>query len=272
VRLGTARLALALTLALGGAAWWDGSQRRPLGPAAGTSLAGLPRGVATDDRQLTVLQYNIHRGAPAAGEENLAATAACLRDAEIAGLNEVAGADWLGDDPDQAQALGEALGLSWLFVPSERRWWHPHFGNGLLSALPAESWHRVPLRQAESRSYRSRLEATLDWHGQSVIVLVTHLDSGPDRDRQLADLARRFAELPAPKILAGDLNAGPEHPVIAGWRADATLAVTSGEAAGAPPGGVDWIVAQGFQLVEAWRCDDGASDHPAVGALLERRF
>ncbi len=165
MRLGATRLALVLTLGLAGAAWWDGSQRRPLGPAAGTSLAGLPRGVAAGDRELTVLQYNIHRGAPAEGPENLAATAACLRDAELAGLNEVDGADWLDGEPDQAQALGERLGLAWLYVPSERRWWHAHFGNGLLSALPAESWHRVPLPQRESRSFRSRLETTLDWHG-----------------------------------------------------------------------------------------------------------
>jgi len=272
VRLGAARLALVLTVALAGAAWWDGSQRRPLGPAAGTSLAGLPRGVAAGDRELTVLQYNIHRGAPAEGPENLAATAACLRDAELAGLNEVDGADWLDGEPDQAQALGERLGLAWLYVPSERRWWHAHFGNGLLSALPAESWHRVPLPQRESRSFRSRLETTLDWHGIDLTLVVTHLDSGPDRDRQLEELAARFATLPAPKILLGDLNARPDHPVIAAWRADPALVVTSGETTGEAPAGVDWIVAEGFHLTAAWRCDQGASDHPAVGARLERRF
>lgn len=272
MRRGGVRVVLVLAVALAAVVAWDGSQRHPLEPGAGTTLAGLPRGVAAGDRELTVLQFNIHRGAPAEGEENLAGTAACLEGAEIAGLNEVAGADWLGGSPDQAQALGERLGLAWLFVPSERRWWRAHFGNGLLSALPAEAWTRTPLPRFESRSYRSRLEARLDWHGADLALVVTHLDSGPDRDRQLDELAVYFATLPAPKILIGDLNAGPDHPVIAAWRADPALLVTSGEAPGTPPGGVDWIVAAGFALTAAWRCDQGASDHPAVGARLERRF
>ncbi len=273
MRLTRTRLGLlCVVVALGGAAWWDGSQRRPLEGESGNSLAGLPRGLATDDGQLTVLQYNIHHGAPAEGAADLTQTAGCLRGAELAGLNEVAGADWLSGEPDQAEQLGEEMSLAWLFVPSERRWWQEHFGNGLLSALPAKDWHRVPLPHSESKSYRSRLEATLDWQGVAVRVVVTHLDAGPDRDLQLDELAARFAQLPAPKILVGDLNAGPAHPVIAAWRADPSLTVTSGEEPGGTPGGVDWIVAQGFSLARAWRCDQGASDHPAVGALLERRF
>lgn len=272
MRLGRVRLLLVLAVALGGgAAWWDGSQRRPLEPAAGTALAGQPPGLAADDAELTVVQFNIHRGAPAEGEGDLARTQLCLAGAELAGLNEVAGAGWLGE-PDQAEALGRDLGLAWLFVPSERRWWHPHFGNGLLSALPVAEWRRVPLPHASSRSFRSRLEARLDWAGRPVTLLVTHLDSGPDRDLQLAELAARFAALPAPKILAGDLNAGPHHAVLEAWLADPALVVTSGEAPGETPSGVDWIVAEGFDLAAAWRCDEGASDHWAVGARLLPRF
>jgi endonuclease/exonuclease/phosphatase family metal-dependent hydrolase len=272
MRRAGARLALVLAVALAGAAAWDGSQRRPLEGESGSSLSGLPRGRAPGAESLTVVQFNIHRGAPAEGESDLDRTDDCLEGADLAGLNEVAGADWLSGAPDQAEALGESLGLAWLFVPSERRWWQAHFGNGLLSALPARDWQRVPLPHEKAKSYRTRLEATLDWLGQPVTVVVTHLDAGPDRDLQLAELATRFAALPAPKILLGDLNTRPDNPVIAAWLADPALAVTSGQDPGASPGGVDWIVTQGFEVARAWRCDNGASDHPAVGAELRRRF
>lgn len=257
------RLAAALVLAaVIGGGLLDGNRRAPLPPAAGQELKGQAPGLAADDRTLTVVQFNIHRGAPAEGPEDLAATALCLEGAELAGLNEVGGAA-------QAAELGRRLSLAHLYLPSEERWWHPHFGNGLLSALPAAGWQRWPLPGPGGPGYRTRGVVRLPWQGAMVTVLVTHLTRGPDRRLQLDLLAAHFAALPAPKILLGDLNSGPDDPVLAAWRADPDLVVTSGEGSGGVPGGVDWIVAEGFRLVDSWRCDRGASDHPAVGAVLE---
>ena len=78
MRRAGARLALVLAVALAGAAAWDGSQRRPLEGESGSSLSGLPRGRAPGAESLTVVQFNIHRGAPAEGESNLDRTDDCL--------------------------------------------------------------------------------------------------------------------------------------------------------------------------------------------------
>ncbi len=260
---------LALVAALGLAAvgaWWDGSQRRPADPAAGALLEAP--GLQPDDRELTVVQFNIRRGRSPDGVLDLTRTAGCLRGAELVGLNEVGGEDWF-DSRTQAQSLGEMLELAWLFGPSEVRWWQEHFGNGLLTALPLTEWKLVPLPWEASKSRRSRLEGLLNWNGQPVRVIVTHLDSGPDRALQLAELAERFAALPAPKILLGDLNTHNGDAILTAWQQDPDLVVTSGAE---PAEGVDWIVAEGFALLESWRCEQGASDHPAVGARLEARF
>jgi len=45
----------------------------------------------------------------------------------------------------QAQVLGEKLNMQWLFAPSENRWWHESFGNGVLSSASVRDWRRVPL-------------------------------------------------------------------------------------------------------------------------------
>lgn len=252
---------LLLAAAAGGGVYWDGSRRLPLPPAAGDSLAGEAPGLPPDARRLAVVQFNIHRGRGDRDVTDLAATAECLEGAAVAGLNEVAGGGLWDGEPDQAAQLGERLGLAYLFLPSEERWWQPHFGNGLLSALPAEGWQRWPLPGPDGPGYRTRGVVRLPWQDRTVTVLVTHLTRGADRRMQLERLAAHFEALPAPKILLGDLNSRAEDPIVAGWRADPALIVT-GE-------GVDWIVAEGFSLIESWRCDRGASDHPAVGALLE---
>ena len=210
LRRRSGRLAAALVLAVvAGGVYGHGSSRAPLPPAAGQSLDGAAPRPTPADGALTVLQFNIHRGRPAEGGEDLAATAACLEGAEVAGLNEVDG----GGEADQAALLGARLSLGHLFLPSEERWWRPHFGNGLLSALPSEGWQRWPLPGPSGPGYRTRGVVRLDWEGRIVTLLVTHVTRGPDRALQLALVADHFAALPAPKDdLATTLSASYQSP------------------------------------------------------------
>lgn len=266
MRLKTGRLVLILLATFGaGVLVLDGSQRRPVSPSGGADLVGDAPGLAAEDRDLNVVQFNIDRGKGRDGETDLLRTASCLERAEIAGLNEVSGAD-------QARELAESLGQAWIFAPSEQRWWREHFGNAVLSDLPATSWKNEPLPYRTSKSRRGLATVTFDWRGKPVTLMVTHLDNGPDRDLQFALVAERFAAVPAPKILLADLNAGADHPIIAGWRNDPALVATTGPIDAAAPIDIDWIVAAGFTLAEQWRCELGASDHPAVGARLEASF
>jgi endonuclease/exonuclease/phosphatase family metal-dependent hydrolase len=266
VRLKTGHLVLFFLAALGaGVLVLDGSQRRAVPPSSGSALLGEADGLPAGDRELEVVQFNIDRGqAVADGETDLALIAACLERAELAGLNEVGGAE-------QARTLGQDLKQAWLFGPSELRWWSESFGNAVLSDLPASSWRNEPLPRERPRAGRGLLTVTFDWQGVTLTLLVTHIENGHDRDLQLAFLAERFAATAAPKILLGDLNAGAAHPVVAAWLADPELVATTGPLEGTAPD-IDWIVAEGFALKEHWRCNRGASDHPAVGARLEARF
>jgi endonuclease/exonuclease/phosphatase family metal-dependent hydrolase len=243
----------------------DGSQRRAVPASSGTALTGEAPGLGAEDRDLNVVQFNIDRGEGRDGETDLQRTAACLETAELAGLNEVGGAD-------QAHELADRLGQAWLFGPSELRWWREHFGNAVLSDLPATSWKNEPLPFRTAKARRGLVTVTFDWRGRSVTLLVTHIDNGEDRDLQLAFLAERFAAVPAPKILLGDLNAHADHPIVAAWRADPALVATTGPVESEAPIDIDWIVASGFTIAEQWRCEIGASDHPAVGARLEASF
>jgi endonuclease/exonuclease/phosphatase family metal-dependent hydrolase len=158
-----------------------------------------------------------------------------------------------------------------MFGASELRWWREHFGNAVLSALPAKSWSNEPLPHQAADARRGLITVTFAWRDAILTLLVTHIDNGPDREQQLAFVAERFAATPAPKILLADLNVSGDHPLIAGWKADPTLVATTGPQ-GKKESAIDWIVAEGFVLKEHWRCNEGASDHPAVGARLEARF
>jgi endonuclease/exonuclease/phosphatase family metal-dependent hydrolase len=266
VRLKTSHLVLYVLAAFGAAVLvLDGSQRRPVPASSGSALNGEAAGLAAEDSDIEVVQFNIHNGEGPDGETDLSRTASCLERAELIALNEVGGAD-------QAALLADDLDQAWVFGPSELRWWHEHFGNAVLSDLPARSWKSEPLPHQSAKARRSLISVTFEWRGATLTLLATHIDNGPDRDAQLAFLAERFAATKAPKILLGDLNAGASHPVVAAWRIDPALVTTTGPLEGSAPPDIDWIVAEGFVLKEHWRCNEGASDHPAVGARLEARF
>lgn len=271
-RKGRVVVAIVVATALAAGVYAAGALRQPTGPAAGlgpdrpappgaAAAAGLSEG--DEPGLLRVASFNIRRGRGRDGRVDLDRTLACLGGFDVIGLNEIDGGWPFGIARDQTRVLGERLGMAALFAPTERRFWHPHFGNGLLSRLPVLSWTRIPLAQHDAISRRNMLLVRLAAGDHVLSVMITHADSGPDRDRQLEALAAAFATLPAPALLLGDLNAGPDHPVLAALTAEAGLAAGNGSL---PPrdDGIDWILARGLQPVRAGSCDVGASDHPRV--------
>src|SRR5258705_4338663 len=105
----------------------------PTGPAAGTVISGSTVR-STTRPTLRVATFNIHSGKNVAGQFSLDKTTAVLKGFDLIALNEVRGKS-VFNDVDQAQVLGEKLNMQWLFAPTENRWWHEHFGNGVLSAV-----------------------------------------------------------------------------------------------------------------------------------------
>ena len=161
------------------------------------------------------------------------------------------------------------LGLAWLFAPTERRWWHEHFGNGVVTDLSVTYWQRIPLSGATQQTYRNAVMVVVRYRTQPVNVLVTHLDRGADRERQLQLVTDLFLSLPAPSILMGDLNSTAEELKLKGLFETRQLADGVGEVLKDPPHTrIDWILTRGFRTLDAGFCNNRGSDHPSVWAEL----
>jgi endonuclease/exonuclease/phosphatase family metal-dependent hydrolase len=126
-------------------------------------------------------------------------------------LQEVHGRT-LTESHDQAQLLGEKLGMPWLYAPSERQWWHDAFGNGLITSLPVASWQRFPLSGTAATNNRSLLLVHMPLGGRMVHVLITHLPTTNDRESELRAVSALFFSLAEPALLIGDLNTRPGNP------------------------------------------------------------
>jgi len=250
---------------------WQGAVRRQTPPAHGNSLLGVSdsQKPPTGD-VLHCATFNIAGGvSPDDNRLDLNRTAKYLRGFDLIGLEEVHD-DGIFDRRDQAQLLGELLHLSWLYAPSEDRWWRPCFGNAVLADLPVTHWDRWPLSMQLAATNRSLLELTADWRGRPLSILITHVDRHIDHDMELGAVLAAFRDAPAPAILLADLNTIPADKQLAALRADPTVTDCLGQFVGdkIPDSNVDWIFARGLKCTGAGFTDNDASDHKLVWADL----
>jgi endonuclease/exonuclease/phosphatase family metal-dependent hydrolase len=184
-------------------------------------------------------------------------TAAKSIDADVLGLQEVDRCQERSGSSDQTALVAEALGARWhRFVPAlhgtpgQRVTWTaatvddgalaagPTYGVGMVSRLPVRSWRvlRFPpapiglplLVPAAPRPRlmlipdepRLALAAVVERPGGGLMTVVTaHLSFVPGWNvRQLRRIVRGVADLPAPRLLVGDLNLVGDLPRLAtGW-------------------------------------------------------
>jgi endonuclease/exonuclease/phosphatase family metal-dependent hydrolase len=250
---------------------WQGLVRRPTPEAFGLGLHPVASPVAANTgATLRVATFNIAGGvSPADDRLDLDRTAKYLKGFDLIGLEEVHGVS-IFDWRDQAQILGEALHLPWLFAPSERRWWHDSFGNGTLCDLSVDAWQRLPLSTSLSASNRSLLRFQAQWNNVKITVLVTHLDRHDDHDIELGAVLASFDDSPRPTLLLGDLNTDTLDPQLATLRHDPTVTDVIDQTMGAklPASNVDWIFARGLRCVGGGLSDNDASDHKLAWAEL----
>ncbi len=188
---------------------------------------------------------------------------------DFVGLMEVRGAS-LGERRTQAQLLGEQAGLSWLYLPSERRWWHDDFGNAALSRFPVTQWERIQISPTGGGSNRNMALITFEVGGRTVRAVVTHLARHDENAPQLSAVIGMFRALEVPAVLLGDLNISDDNPQIRELQktpgvVDAVSTLPAQERAGH----VDWIFLRGLRCVKAGREDKAVSDHPFYWADVE---
>lgn len=257
--------ALAVVIA---AVAWHGADRQPADATAEVVLRGDTTPAAVGVRTIRIGTFNIHGGKGPETGLDLGATAGVLkaRDLDFVGLNEVKG----GFGSDQAEELGGRLGMASLFAGTERRWWHDHFGNGALTRQPIRSVLRVALPGTQPKRFRNAILTTFEADGTPVRVLVTHIDTEVDRDRQLAAVFELFRALEEPAVLMGDLNSTAEHPPVAALLAEPGVvdAVAAKLGVSSQAHRIDHLIVRGLEVIDAGVVETPASDHPHVWAEL----
>lgn len=249
---------------------YQGSLRQPMGPAAGAWLHAPRSSSPREGDTLRIGTFNMHGAKGTDGVRNLERIAETVRGLDFVGLNEVHGALPFQDE-DQAAALGQSLGLAWLYAPTEQRWWCDQFGNGLLSNLAVSSWQRIPLAREHGKSFRNAVLVRAEHCGRPVNLLVTHIDRSDDRERaeQLRTVGEMFLALAAPAILMGDMNTDATEPALRKLLETPGVQDPLRDRLGdAAPRRIDWILVRGLDTVDAGMVTNGASDHPHVWAEL----
>lgn len=250
-------------LLLAGIVIGSGADRTPADATVPVAWRG-PAPVASESDVLQIATFNIHGGRGADGQLDLGRTAKQLGAFDVAWLQEVHGGGWTGGI-DQAKELGQRLQIASAFLPTERRWWTDHFGNGLLTRLPVELVQRCPLPGTRGKAFRQAVLTEVMLQKQRVRILGVHVDRQEDRIRQLEKVTRIFLALNPPAILLGDLNTQSDDPALKALLAAPDVIDPLSDVAEAR-GHIDWIFARGLECRKIEYVTGEASDHPAIRA------
>ncbi|MGD0837501.1 MAG: endonuclease/exonuclease/phosphatase family protein [Polyangia bacterium] len=178
-------------------------------------------------KRLRCLTLNLW-GAEAPLDRRMQVVVAALRalNPDVVALQEVREA--LPRLPNQAQAIGEALGLSHVFSPAT-----PvedgQEGLAILSTGPIIEQRTLALPHAQPKERRILLSARVSLGQGSLWVHTTHLNyrlaHGKEREDQVKAIEASLVQLGGerPQILMGDFNARPESDEIRWLRGQVTL-------------------------------------------------
>ncbi|HEY2589580.1 MAG TPA: endonuclease/exonuclease/phosphatase family protein [Tepidisphaeraceae bacterium] len=239
-----------------------GNMRVSTGPASGEGCLGTLPTLSPDKATFRIGTLNMHGGVGEDDVYNLRRTIEAIRDTDFCALNEVRGR-LTGDPRNQAQELAEATNHAWLYLPSERRFWHDDFGNGLITRLPVEEWVRTPLpTEPQHGGLRNATVVRVAFGSQIVQFLLTHIDRSRDQSNQLRMITRLYDSLAEPSVLLGDLNADSNNPDVRALLARPGVHDCIAEATGNARDRIDWILARGLKARGGGIIKNGASDHP----------
>lgn len=202
------------------------------------AVAAKPADARAAGFPLRVMTYNIHCGFDPRGHLGIEALARAIeaQDADAVALQEVSRGWVINGSIDLLALLAERLGMAYVFAPTA----DPLWGNAVLSRLPITGVTRRELPSDGLPLRRGFVAVRVDTgDGRPLEVIATHFHHrrDPHAARIRAAQARALVEFwdGRPRtVLAGDLNAEPDHPEMATLRA-AGLA-DAYELAGTAPG------------------------------------
>src|ERR1700722_649305 len=169
-----------------------GASSRPADPVEPLVLQKSERVTNFDAAQtLRVATFNIHAGVGRDGVRDLNRTAKALADMDLAALQEVRN-PLFGAHGPQISDVADKLGLAWLFVPAEKRWWRNDYGTGLVTRVPLTDCVRIPLPTPSRQRFRAAFLANFPFRARTVHVLAVHIDKDMEQnthDNQLHTIA-----------------------------------------------------------------------------------
>ncbi|MBQ61411.1 MAG: hypothetical protein CMQ19_04975 [Gammaproteobacteria bacterium] len=246
---------------------WLSSIAWPISPVSGSVLEDNTRAQSIDSDTITIGTYNIHSTKGTDGKRSIERIFDVLAKSnpDFVGLNEVRGGAF--ESTNQGQELAEMLGLSWIFAPVNKKLFSGYFGSAFLSRYQVKRYWVMPLVTThvsavgiQSSNNRNLTSIELEIQGRSVMILLTHLDRGELRLRQLERVLDEFNQY-THVILLGDLNSTaddlPLRKLLAAG--DVVDMVDNGQPH-APH--IDWILTRGFSVIDKGSTPLGASDHP----------
>ncbi len=249
---------------------WDGADRR-----AADATKPLARGPASlPGKQLPatlkIASFNIHSGKGRDGKTDLFRTSKVIGEIDFAGLYEVRASRLQFYRNQVAELSMINLDRYWLFAPTEKQWWHEHFGNGIVHRYGLPHVVRIPLDNTRGKAFRNALLWTVELQDGSVRVLSTHIDRTTDRGHQLKTVSGLFLALQPPCVLMGDLNTVATDPQLEALRkVDGVVSPLHEQLSEEPPAtNIDWIFTRGLRTVSAELIENDASDHPILKAEL----
>jgi endonuclease/exonuclease/phosphatase family metal-dependent hydrolase len=252
----------------------DGAMQRPADPVEPLVLHETDRlAPLAPSAPLRVATFNTHAGVGRDGVRDLGRTAEALKDLDLAALQEVR-CPLFGSSGPQVSDVAAQLKMGWMFVPAEKRWWHNHYGNALLTRLPLTDYVRIPLPTPSRQRFRAALLTNFEHWGRTVHVLTVHIDKdeeGNTHNIQLRTSFDLFLSLSEPAILLGDLNEFSTHPELVRLLKTPGVhnALTDIPGPTVKKNPIDWIITRGLRTVRAEWIANPASDHPVARADLE---
>ena len=267
------------------AGWWPAAlvaalvlfaiarKARPAANQAGGPLVP-PQSVSPDP--LRIATYNIQTGKSFEGKRDIHRSASVLKDADLAGVQEVYAASWLnrlGFGRSQTESLAASGGFAHIFCATRRRWFREHRGNALLSKLPVRQWRVIMLPDQSGKSYRNMTVSEVQWQDQQFWLINTHLHTRAGREEQLEVVLREFSRY-SRAILLGDFNTRADSPQLTAALRDpqTTDAIAAAGLDKDNPERIDWIFTRGFDVLGGRYVDKGVSDHPYYEVHLKYRL
>ena len=246
-------------------AWNPGSQSSPL--------------------TLRVLTYNIHHGEGADGRVDLSRLAGVVTSVhpDLVALQEVDEGTERASGVDELAELARLTDLHPAFGKA-MDYWGGEYGVAILSRWPFLRTHNDPLPNLlPDREPRTALtvEVAVGEGGPRIEFTSTHLDQGRDPENRLAQARylneRLVRDDDRATILAGDMNARPDTPVMdllqARWTNPPATDPSPIGPSGRPRMRVDYVLirpATRWRVVESTIVDDAvASDHRPLLVVLE---